>query len=56
MKKMPNENSKERKSVRPSQHVAAKTNTGVRPEVKAAVPESVVKFDALHRALEKSGG
>jgi putative addiction module antidote len=29
---------------------------GVRPEVKAALQESFVKFDGLYRALAKSGG
>ena len=56
MKKTPGEMIKFRKSVRPVQYVAAKANPGVRPEVKAALQESFVKFDALYRALAKSGG
>ena len=56
MKKTPGEMIKFRKPVRPIQDVAAKANPGVRPEVKAALEESFVKFDALYRALAKSGG
>lgn len=55
MNKTENENSRERPQIPPLQDVTPLAQSPVRPEVIAALQESFVKFDALYRALARSG-
>ncbi len=50
------EHSEERSHLPPVQGVTPHAPSQVRPEVIAALQESFVKFDALYRAVAKSGG